>query len=97
MEFKTQNHSNGNGNGGPPNNPEKEIPAKPDKNPDPTKPRPGGNEPERNDPTRIQEPTKIDPTRIDQTPPKSRAHKWTRVNNWDEVFEKMSLQKTMEQ
>ena len=40
------------------------TPAKPDKNPDPTKPRPGGNEPEKNDPTRIDEPLKTDPTRI---------------------------------
>lgn len=46
--------------------PEKEIPLKPDKNPDPTRPRPGGNEPEKNDPTRIEQPEKLDPTRIDE-------------------------------
>ncbi len=52
----------------PPVKPEKEIPGKPDPNPDPTKPKPGGNEPEKNDPTRIEEPQKIDPTRIDEPP-----------------------------
>lgn len=48
----------------PPVKPEKDIPVKPDKNPDPTKPKPGGNEPNKNDPTRIEEPEKSDPTRI---------------------------------
>jgi len=48
--------------------PEKDIPAKPDINPDPTRPKPGGNEPEKNDPTRITEPPKTDPTRIDNPP-----------------------------
>ena len=48
----------------PPVKPEKDIPAKPDTNPDPTKPMPGGNEPKKNDPTRITEPPKVDPTRI---------------------------------
>lgn len=48
--------------------PQKDVPAKPDKNPDPTRPKPGGNEPEKNDPTRIEEPGKNDPTRIE--PPK---------------------------
>jgi hypothetical protein len=52
----------------PPVKPEKEIPGKPDPNPDPTKPKPGGNEPEKNDPTRIEEPQKTDPTRIDEPP-----------------------------
>ena len=50
----------------PPVKPEKDIPLKPDKNPDPTRPKPGGNEPEKNDPTRIEQPNKTDPTRIDQ-------------------------------
>lgn len=58
----------------PPVKPEKDIPVKPDKNPDPTKPRPGGNEPEKNDPTRIEQPGKIDPTRIDG-PTKERSEK----------------------
>ncbi len=49
--------------------PEKEIPMKPDKNPDPTRHRPGGEEPEKNDPTRIEEPSKLDPTRIDKRSP----------------------------
>jgi len=49
--------------------PEKDIPVKPDKNPDPTLPKPGGNEPEKNDPTRIEEPEKLDPTRIDEPSP----------------------------
>ncbi|HKC69781.1 MAG TPA: hypothetical protein VKG26_16195 [Bacteroidia bacterium] len=53
---------------GPPNNPEKHIPAKPDKNPDTTKKHP--NDPEKNDPTRIVEPNKTDPTRIEPTPEK---------------------------
>ena len=53
----------------PPNQPQKDIPAKPDKNPDPTAPRPGGNEPGKVDPTRIEEPGKNDPTRIDNPPP----------------------------
>jgi hypothetical protein len=48
--------------------PEKDIPVKPDINPDPTKRKPGGNEPEKNDPTRITEPPKTDPTRIDNPP-----------------------------
>ena len=68
---------NQNKNGGKkeaPVKPEKDIPAKPDKNPDPTKPIPGINEPEKNDPTRIDDPNKVDPTRIDtpdipNTPP----------------------------
>ena len=55
--------------GGAPNEPEKHIPAKPDKDPDPTKKKP--NEPEKNDPTRITEPPKTDPTRIDPKPDKS--------------------------
>lgn len=49
-----------------PNQPDKNVPLKPDINPDPTKPKPGGNEPEKNDPTRIVEPQKTDPTRIDE-------------------------------
>ena len=53
----------------PPVQPEKKIPGKPDRNPDPTKPKPGGNEPEKNDPTRIEEPQKTDPTRIDEPLP----------------------------
>jgi len=53
--------------GDAPVKPEKNIPAKPDKNPDPTKRKPGVNEPEKVDPTRIEEPEKIDPTRIDNT------------------------------
>ena len=53
----------------PPNKPDKNIPAKPDRNPDPTRPRPGGNEPEKNDPTRIDDPPPTDPTRIDDPEP----------------------------
>jgi hypothetical protein len=53
----------------PPVQPQKDIPANPDINPDPTKPKPGGNEPEKNDPTRIQEPARTDPTRIDEPAP----------------------------
>lgn len=53
----------------PPVKPEKNIPTRPDQNPDPTIPKPGGNEPEKNDPTRIEEPNKVDPTRIDSPPP----------------------------
>ncbi|MBK9636407.1 MAG: hypothetical protein IPO63_00760 [Bacteroidetes bacterium] len=49
----------------PPIKPEKSIPAKPDVNPDPTKPRPGVNEPEKSIPLGIDDPTKVDPTRID--------------------------------
>ena len=52
----------------PPVKPERDIPAKPDPNPDPTTPKPGGNEPEKNDPTRIKEPPRTDPTRIDDPP-----------------------------
>ena len=40
---------------GLPNDPKKHIPAKPDKDPDPTKKKP--NEPEKIDPTRIDKPT----------------------------------------
>jgi hypothetical protein len=53
---------------GPPVKPERNIPVKPDKNPDPTKIIPGINEPEKEDPTRIDEPKKVDPTRIDDPP-----------------------------
>jgi len=45
-----------NQNPNPPVQPEKDMPAKPDRNPDPTKPRPGVNEPSKIDPTRIDEP-----------------------------------------
>jgi hypothetical protein len=45
-----------------PNEPDKNVPTKPDPNPDPSK-----KIPERNDPTRIPDPQKNDPTRI--TPP----------------------------
>ena len=48
----------------PPNTPS--IPTIPEKNPDPTKPSPGGNEPQKVDPTRIEEPRKLDPTRIEE-------------------------------
>ena len=41
-----------------PVNPEKNIPMKPDKNPDTTKIIPGVNEPEKADPTRIDNPKK---------------------------------------
>jgi len=51
----------------PPNKPT--TPARPDINPDPTVPVPGGNEPEKNDPTRIDEPVRVDPTRIDEPDP----------------------------
>lgn len=54
----------------PPNKPEKNVPTKPDQNPDPTKIKPGVNDPEKVDPTRIKEPGKTDPTRIDPTPEK---------------------------
>ena len=49
--------------------PEKNIPAQPDKNPDPTMPRPGGNEPEKNDPTRIEDPPEAEPARIEEPQP----------------------------
>ena len=39
-----------------PVDPEKNIPTKPDKDPDPTKIAPGIHEPEKNDPTRIKNP-----------------------------------------
>jgi hypothetical protein len=45
--------------------PEKDIPSKPNPNPDPTKTKPG-NDPRKNDPTRIEEPKQNDPTRIDE-------------------------------
>ena len=50
-----------------PINPEKDMPNKPNPNPDPTKPNPG-NEPQRVDPTRIEEPKRNDPTRIQEPP-----------------------------
>jgi hypothetical protein len=40
----------------PPVIPERDMPVKPDRNPDPTQPKPGGNEPQKTDPTRIDEP-----------------------------------------
>ena len=45
-----------------PNEPDKNIPTKPDQNPDPTKRR------EQNDPTRIKEPPTTDPTRTEPGP-----------------------------
>jgi hypothetical protein len=72
-----------------PNNPERDVPTKPDKNPDPTKPKPGGNEPKKNDPTRIEEPQKSDPTRISLSQTRPRPHKLTKVNSWNEALEKM--------
>jgi hypothetical protein len=54
------------GNGAP-NDPEKHIPVKPDKDPDPTKKK--NDDPKKIDPTRINEPEKNDPTRIDEPPP----------------------------
>jgi hypothetical protein len=54
----------------PPGNPlpnKPTTPAKSDKYPDHTKPRPGGNEPEKTDPTRIDEPPPAKPE-----PPKNK-------------------------
>ncbi len=87
MNFQTQMHITNNEN--VPTDPEKEIPAKPDKNPDPTKQRPGGNEPNKVDPTRIEEPKKNDPTRIAISSSHARTHKWTKVSSWEEAFSKM--------
>jgi hypothetical protein len=71
QENKNKNRGHEGEKQDPPAKPERKIPGKPDHNPDPTKPKPGGNEPEKNDPTRIEEPQKIDPTRIDEpAPPK---------------------------
>ncbi len=53
---------------GQPVKPDKSMPVRPDKNPDPTKTIPGINEPEKEDPTRIDEPKKTDPTRIIDPP-----------------------------
>jgi hypothetical protein len=50
---------------GPPFQPEKNVPAKPDQDPDPTK----QDDPKKTDPTRIEEPEKNDPTRIDTPTP----------------------------
>ena len=60
------------GKDNPPVKPEKDIPMKPDRNPDPTTPKPGGNDPQKNDPTRIEEPHKLDPTRIEPSTPYKR-------------------------
>jgi len=54
----------------PPVKPEKNMPAKPYKNPDPSKQDPGP-DPEKVDPTRIEEPEKVDPTRIEPDPGKN--------------------------
>ena len=56
---------------GLPNNPEKYIPTKPDKDPDPTKKK--NDDPKKIDPTRINEPEKNDPTRIDEPPSKKQV------------------------
>jgi len=53
--------------------PEKNIPVKPDKNPDPTLPKPEKKEEEKNDPHRIEEPAKISPLRRIEEPPKKGA------------------------
>jgi hypothetical protein len=50
---------------GPPFKPGKDIPVKPDEDPDPTE----HDDPEKIDPTRIKEPDKNDPTRIDDPSP----------------------------
>ena len=89
MDF--QSYMNDMQNGITPNNPEKDVPTRPDKNPDPTTPRPGGDEPKKVDPTRIEEPKKVDPTRIARSGDKSRSHKWTKVNSWDEALQKMQI------
>lgn len=72
-----------------PNRPERDIPVKPDKNPDPTQPRPGINDPNKIDPTRIEEPEKTDPTRIKLSRTNDRGRKMTKVSGWDEVMERM--------
>ena len=87
MEFKT--YMGNLFNAETPNDPEKDIPLKPDKNPDQTRPKPGGNEPNKVDPTRIEQPQKTDPTRIGSSKTKIRAHKLTKVNSWEEALEKM--------
>jgi len=51
---------------GLPNDPEKHIPLKPDKDPDPTKKK---DDPKKTDPIKINEPEKNDPTRIDEPSP----------------------------
>lgn len=70
--MKVQNTKKISGLDNAPVKPEKDIPVKPDKNPDITTPKPGGNEPNKIDPTRIEEPQKNDPTRIEQPPPLSK-------------------------
>ncbi len=47
---------------GPPFTPGKDVPLKPDVDPDMTEHE--GEDPEKNDPTRIEDPDKVDPTRI---------------------------------
>lgn len=59
-------HANEPGKKGPPFEPDKELPAKPDVDPDPTKKI--IKVPEKTDPTRIEEPHKVDPTRINNPP-----------------------------
>jgi hypothetical protein len=49
----------------PPVKPNKDMPAQPDHNPDPTRPKPGGNEPQKTDPTRIDEPSLPQPKQPD--------------------------------
>ncbi len=50
---------------GPPFEPDENVPAKPDENPDPTLPGDGEEEPDKqNDPTKKNDPKKNDPTRI---------------------------------
>jgi len=57
--------------------PQKHIPGKPDKNPDPTRTRPGVNEPEKIDPTRIDEPEpeETETNYADGRPAKSKGKK----------------------
>ncbi len=86
MEIEPKKNNGDNKN--QPYNPEKHLPAKPDRDSDPLKTRPGVNEPSKIDPTRIDEPENPDPKRTD---PASalRPHKWTRVSNWNDVLKKM--------
>jgi hypothetical protein len=58
------------------NNREKYMPARPDKDPDPTKKK--SNDPKKNDPTRIEEPKETDPIPIELQPGEFREHNY----NW---------------
>lgn len=62
-----------------PNQPDKNVPVKPDVNPDPTKIKPGINDPAKQDPTRIDEPSPPSPIEPKSSHPEKEMANKSRV------------------